>query len=119
MRGLFMNDKEKEIEEVKSEVIGFENKNTGVFGIISLILGILSILCCWFPFFNLVFSVSAVVLGIIELKNIKRGVSSSNGKVMAIIGIILGSIIMLLFLISISIFGLNAILLPQMSRNWY
>lgn len=116
-----MDGKENEVEEVKSEVVGLENKNNaGVLGIISLVLGILSILCCWLPFFNFVFGIMAIVLGAIELKNIKRGVTGSNGRVMAIIGIALGSIIILFFIISLFTFGLNAILqLPQLNRNWY
>lgn len=114
-----MNEKEKEVEEVKSEVVGKEDK-IGVLAIVSLVLGIVSILCCWIPFFNFVLGAVALVLGIIELRNINKGISSEKGKVMAIIGLILGGIILLWGIISIFTIGISSILrLPQMYKNWY
>ena len=83
-----MNDK---AEEVKAEVVGSEER-PGPMAIVALICGILSMLCCWVPFFGFILSVAAIVLGIIENKKIGRGESSSKGKAMAIAGIILGAV---------------------------
>ena len=83
-----MNDK---TEEVKAEVVGSEER-PGPMAIVALICGILSMLCCWVPFFGFILSVAAIVLGIIENKKIGRGESSSKGKAMAIAGIILGAV---------------------------
>ena len=45
-----MNDK---AEEVKAEVVGSEER-PGPMAIVALICGILSMLCCWVPFFGFI-----------------------------------------------------------------
>ena len=87
-----MNDK---AEEVKAEVVGSEDR-PGPMAIISLICGILSVLCHCVPFagsfIGFALSVAAIVLGIIEIRKIGKGESSSRGRGMAIAGIILGAV---------------------------
>jgi len=88
--------------------------------IVSLVLGIVAILCCWIPFFNFLLGIAAAVLGIIELKNINKGVSSGKGKVMAIIGIVLGGIIIVWGIIALFTIGMASLLnMPRMYQNWY
>ena len=81
----------KKAEEVKAEVVGSEER-PGPMAIAALIYGILSMLCCWVPVLGFILSVAAIVLGIIEIKKIGRGESSSKGKAMVIAGIILGGV---------------------------
>ena len=85
----------KKAEEVKAEVVGLEDR-PGPMAIISLVCGILSVLCHCVPvagsFIGFVLSVAAIVLGIIEIKRIGRGESSEKGKGMCIAGIILGAV---------------------------
>jgi hypothetical protein len=87
-----MNDK---AEEVKAEVVGPEER-PGPMAIVSLICGILSVLCHCVPvagsFIGFALSVAAIVLGIIEIRKISRGESSEKGKGMAVAGIILGAV---------------------------
>ena len=57
----------------------------------------------WIPLLNLIFGIFAVYLGIKWLKNIKKEPEKYSGKAFAIIGIILGSIVYIAFLIGISL----------------
>lgn len=62
-----------------------------IMGIISMILGIISMLCCcWFGFLGLIISGAAIVLGILSIKRKEK----NSG--MAVAGIICGSIGLLL-----------------------
>lgn len=66
-------------------------KQSKGFAITSMILGILSILCCcWFGVIGIIFSLAALVFGIITLATHK------GGKGMAIAGIICGGLALLL-----------------------
>ncbi|MCG9479144.1 MAG: DUF4190 domain-containing protein [Actinomycetia bacterium] len=112
-----MNDKE-EVEEVKSEIINAEQK-PGVMAIVSLILGIVAVLCCWIPFLNFILGIAAIVLGILELKNIKKKSTSDKGKVMAIVGIVLGGIIVVWGIVSIITLGAAYLMnMPRMYQSW-
>lgn len=64
-----------------------EYAKTNVPAIISLILSILSVLCCWVWYISLIFGIVAVVLGIL-------GVRSDNPrqKDAAIAGIVVGAV---------------------------
>lgn len=57
-----------------------------ILGIISLVTGILSLLCCCSIYAGAIFSISAIVCGIISIKK------SNNYKGLAIAGIVLGGI---------------------------
>ena len=61
-------DQNKEVEEVKSEVVGAEPEKPGSMAIAAMIVGIVSILCCAVPFLNVIMGAVAVVLGILGLK---------------------------------------------------
>lgn len=63
-------------------------KNTDVFGIVALVLGILSVtICCCFDYIGLVISAGAIVCAILSRKN-------NGGKMsgMAVAGLVLGII---------------------------
>ncbi len=106
-----MSDKKK-TEEVKAEVVGSEEK-AGVMAIISLITGILSMLCHCVPiagtFIGFLLSVAAIVLGVLEVNKIKKGESSKKGKGMCVAGIILGSVGIVFGIIWIVIISLGTL----------
>ena len=56
----------------------------------------------WIPLLNLIFSFFAVYFGILSLKNIKKEPEKYSGKIFAIIGITLGVITYVLFLIGLA-----------------
>ena len=104
---------DKKAKEVKAQVVGAEDK-PGAMAIVSLIAGILSILCHCVPiagaFLGFILSVTAIVLGILEFNRIKKGISSEKGRGMAITGIILGGVGILVgifWLIVVSIIGIT------------
>jgi len=69
-----------------------------VLAIISMILGILSLVCCcWFGFFGIIVSVAGIAVGIIALAT-KKG-----GKGMAVAGIICSAIGLILAIITTSL----------------
>ena len=73
-------------------------KESKVFGIISLVCGILGLLCSCCGWFGILLTVAAVVLGIISLKK-------ENAKGMAIAGIVCGGIGLLIAIIVIVMVG--------------
>ncbi len=85
----------KKAEKLKAGPIG-DNDRLGTMAILSLISGILSILGSCVPvvgaFLGFIFSVAAIVLGIIELNKIKNGIAGRNGRGLSITGIILGAL---------------------------
>ncbi|NGN91441.1 DUF4190 domain-containing protein [Nocardioides sp. KC13] len=68
---------------------GAQPQGTSVLAIISLVSGIVSVLCCSIFVFNIV----AVVTGLLALKEINRG--EKTGKGMAMTGLILGAVFLL------------------------
>jgi len=72
--------------------------------IISLITGIVSAPCGWVWGAGLPFAIAAIVLGILDLKNINKGVSSSRGKGFDIAGIICGGFSIFTFIVYIIFF---------------
>ena len=60
-------------------------------------------LAFWIPLLNLIFSFFAIYIGIISLKNIKKEPEKYAGKIFAIIGIILGSIVYITYLIGLAL----------------
>ncbi len=107
-----MNDK---AEEVKAEVVGSEER-PGPMAIVALICGILSVICHCVPvagsFISFILSVAAIVLGIIEIKRIGRGESSTKGKGISMAGIILGAVgivVGIIFIIIVSVIGLSGV----------
>lgn len=76
------------------------NKQTGnTLAIVSLVLGILSIVCCCFSALQIILAIGALVTGIISVK------STENGKGMAIAGIVMGGLMILSGIIGI-VFGM-------------
>lgn len=73
-------------------------QQTSVMAIISLVTGIIGVLCCgWF-----VFSIAAVVLGILAKKEIDQGLKAGRGLavaglVLGVIGLVLGALTTALF----------------------
>ena len=61
--------------------------------IISLILGILSIICCCFGIISTVFAIAGIILAIVGNKKQKHGVGT-GGLVCSIIGLVLSLIIL-------------------------
>ena len=89
----------------------YEQATTGPSGvsIAAFVLGILSIVTC-----GPCFSIPALVLGLIEMRNIKNRASSEEGHAFALTGAILGGIslglglliaVFYLFMIAIAIFA--------------
>lgn len=86
---------------------GAQPPGTSVMAIISLVTGIIGILCCtWF-----VFSIAATVLGFLGKKEIAEGKKTGKGVAMAglilgIAGIVIGAIVWIV-LIATDNFSLN------------
>ena len=96
-----------------------EEKNISVTALISMILGIFSLLTFlilptafleninieWaglvLSIFALVFGILAIILGAIALVDIRK--NNKNGKRMAFVGIVIGSIVLIIFIIIILI----------------
>lgn len=89
------------------------NEKRGTLAVLALIFGIAAIVTSWVPFVNflsLLIAIAAMVIGVVELKRIDRGTSSSAGRGFAITGIILGAVavvlgVVLSFILSLLIGG--------------
>lgn len=89
------------------------NEKRGTLAVLALIFGIAAIVTSWVPFVNflsLLLAIAAMVIGVVELKRIDRGTSSSAGRGFTITGIILGALavvlgIVLSFILSLLIGG--------------
>jgi len=79
---------------IKQEIV---NKKNSALAIWSLVLGLLF----WMPLFNVFFSPLAVYLGIRALIKIKNEPIKYGGKWQAIIGIILGSAMIVMVLVGL------------------
>ena len=55
----------------------------------------------WIPLLNLIFGIFAIYLGIKSLKNIKKEPEKYSGKIFAITGIVLASIVYAAYLIGL------------------
>lgn len=67
--------------------------------IASLVLGILSIIFCWIPNFNIIFSIIAFIIACVAYSKNKNNKTSSN-RGMAITGVILSTISICIILIA-------------------
>ena len=78
-----------------------QNKEKIAFAIISLVCGILSIVCCcWIGLFNLIFAIPSIVLGIIAIKKKYAGKGMAiAGIICSAVGILLG-IVLLVFMLA-------------------
>jgi uncharacterized membrane protein YvbJ len=86
-----------------------KNKKASSKAIISLVLGILSLSCGWFWGSGLVFAITAITLGILDLKSISKRKSSSIDKGLDIAGIVCGGLsILSFFIFIIFIFGITS-----------
>ena len=63
---------------------------TNALAITSFVMGIVAIVLCWIPVFDLVLSVPAFILGILGLS--KANQTGGSGKGLAIAGLVLGAI---------------------------
>ena len=71
-------------------------KKNNTFAIISLVLGIVSLLlCCFIPFISILTSLAGVVLGILGLRQ------GTEGRVLAIVGIALSGISVILSILAL------------------
>ncbi len=74
-------------------------KNSGM-AIASFVLGLCSLPLGWIPFLGQIISILAIVFGIIALNQIKKN-KKLSGKPFAIWGIVLGSLWLAIFIITI------------------
>jgi len=79
------------------------NKIKKGFGVTSLILGIVSLLCFLVPYFGVPIGILAVVFANMQ-NRIKETSNASAGKIMGIIGIIGNGIILLILILFFSFF---------------
>jgi len=79
------------------------NGNTG-FSIASLVLGILSLVCCCIGYLAILFAVASIVFGIISIKN------NNENKGLAIAGIICSGIALVIYFIILIFVGVAAIM---------
>jgi len=90
------------------------NSNEGVFGkpskisIWAFVLGLNSLVCFGFIYTG----IPAIIMGAMELRDIKKGNASEKGKTFAILGIILGGIGIIAVIIGYAILGIAS------SRNF-
>lgn len=91
--------KEKKSERVIKSNEDTSAQKTNLLTTISLILGILSI----FTFIIGIFGIGAIITGALGLKEIKNNPNRYKGKDLGLVGIILGSVTLLLFLLIILI----------------
>lgn len=75
-----------------------EEKKPSPMAIISLVAGIMSLPCGFLWGVGILFAIAAVVLGIMDLKNINAGKSDSIGKGFDIAGIVCGGAGILIFI---------------------
>ena len=105
---------ENQKESSSEEEIGKVKESASILSILTLISGIISlptVFCCGLGFY--VFSPAAIIMGIIELVNIKNGKSPKKGKMLVIIGIVCAIVGPLLYVIIIVIFGVGGSLLEK------
>ena len=57
----------------------------------------------WIPLLNLIFGIFAIYFGVKSLKNIKKEPEKYSGKIFAIIGIALASIVYTAYLVGLSL----------------
>jgi hypothetical protein len=67
---------------------GAQPQSTSVMAIISLVTGILSIICCG----SFIFGIAAVILGFLGRKEINESNGAKKGAGMAMAGLILGAV---------------------------
>ena len=82
----------------------YVEKQSKTFAIVSLILGIFSVICCCTCWGGIVAGVAAIVFGIISIKN------EPDGKTMAIIGIVCGGVGLLVGIAGLIFGGFAAVI---------
>jgi len=79
-----------------------------MLGILSMVFGIVSIVLSPLPFARvlvLILAIAAIALGSIELDRIGKNLSEQSAKAMAITGIVLGSVSIVILIMSMVVFG--------------
>ena len=87
----------------QSLVVGVSKNKVSGLAITALVLGIVGVFCSWafawmIPL-NFVLGIAALVIGIIAFKKISAGISSLKGRGIALVGIILGSVTIIVAII--------------------
>jgi hypothetical protein len=84
------------------------NEKNRILGILSMVFGIVSIVLSPLPFARvlvIILAIAAIALGAIELDNIGKNLSERSAKTMAITGIVLGSVSIVVMIVSMVVFG--------------
>ena len=87
---------------------GMNQKSIGSLAIISLVSSIMSFIFC-----PLIGGIIGIITGSIELKNIKKGITSENSRVIAMIGLWLGILNVILILVVFILIILSIIFFPN------
>ncbi len=87
---------------------GMNQKSIGSLAIISLVSSIMSFIFC-----PLIGGIIGIITGSIELKNIKKGITSENSRVIALIGLWLGILNVILILVVFILIILSIIFFPN------
>ena len=75
------------------------DEKRGTLAVLALIFGIAAIVISWVPFISILsifLAITAMVLGVIEIKRIDSGRTAATGRGFAAAGIILGALAVLL-----------------------
>lgn len=87
---------------------GMNQKSIGSLAIISLVSSIMSFIFC-----PLIGGIIGIITGSLELQNIKKGITSENSRVMALIGLWLGILNVTLILVVFILIILSIIFFPN------
>ena len=93
---------------MEPDLYGINKKSIGSLAIISLVSSIMSFIFC-----PLIGGIIGIITGSIELKNIKKGITSENSRVIAMIGLWLGILNVILILVVFILIILSIIFFPN------
>ena len=82
------------------DTMPMKNNNMAIVG---MILGIFSLLGCWVPVWNLIFSIGGIVSSAIGLARKQRSGMAIGGLVASIIALLISIVITILYLIAIAL----------------
>ncbi len=93
---------------MEPDLYGINKKSIGSLAIISLVSSIMSFIFC-----PLIGGIIGIITGSLELQNIKKGITSENSRVMALIGLWLGILNVTLILVVFILIILSIIFFPN------
>ena len=82
---------------------------TDPMAIASLVTGILSIVCCWFPCISMILPVAAVGTGVFSIMRQNKEPQRFGGKPLAIAGIVMGGLFLVFNALMFFLYGLGEI----------